>query len=38
MHGPTGAKVSKPFARVYWMLAPLQVARGDVVHAGEPST
>ena len=35
MHGPIGAKVSKPLQRVLRFLL-LQIARGDVVHAGEP--
>ena len=35
MHGPNGANVSKPFARVYCDLLVLNVARRDVVQAGD---
>ena len=35
MHGPIGAKVSKPFGAGVLTVLFLQVARGDVVHGGQ---
>ena len=35
MHGPIGAKVSKPLAREYLHVLGLQLARGDVAQAGD---